>query len=210
MALKNDEDALRSEKAEVQFTCMNVYTQLKDTRPHTITPTERRKCVSGPHKRSNEHRLMSFDAFRLSPMPLSLPGVFRLRLKVNVTQWLPKAVHVQMVWQKRIINALWMRVPCLGSYGSCEYHQLPVCLLTQDVFGCPIVPQYYDIDQSFIINSLDRDVAAVLQVVYLSRLVMSLKPLDVFKGDYKAVVIARHEITHEQLACLAISFSIIS
>ncbi|XP_003374451.1 hypothetical protein Tsp_09768 [Trichinella spiralis] len=35
------------------------------------------------------------------------------------------------------------------------YSDLPVCLLTSDLFGCPVEPMYYNINDSFMLNSVD-------------------------------------------------------
>ncbi|KRY33346.1 Fatty acid-binding -like protein 6 [Trichinella spiralis] len=103
------------------------------------------------HPFSNENSIIHFEYLDAQPNPLPFPGRMRLLLRANVSRSPPDRVNVRLFLRKYLIKSGWVRLPCLSGFGSCLY----ICLLTSDLFGCPVEPMYYNINDSFMLNSVD-------------------------------------------------------
>ncbi|KRY68557.1 hypothetical protein T4A_11651, partial [Trichinella pseudospiralis] len=138
----------------------------------------------------DENSIIYFEYLDAQPNPLPFPGRMRLLLRANVSRSPPDRVNVRLFLRKYLIKSGWVRLPCLSGFGSCLYSDLPVCLLTSDLFGCPVEPMYYNINDSFMLSSVD----------FAPRIA---------PGDYQILMTVYDSETKQQrLACLAVQFSL--
>ncbi|KRZ70122.1 hypothetical protein T10_13153, partial [Trichinella papuae] len=137
----------------------------------------------------DENSIIYFEYLDAQPNPLPFPGRMRLFLRANVSRSPPDRVNVRLFLRKYLIKSGWVRLPCLSGFGSCLYSDLPVCLLTSDLFGCPVEPMYYNINDSFMLSSVD----------FAPRIA---------PGDYQILMTVYDSETKQRLACLAVQFSL--
>uniref|UniRef100_A0A5S6Q875 MD-2-related lipid-recognition domain-containing protein n=1 Tax=Trichuris muris TaxID=70415 RepID=A0A5S6Q875_TRIMR len=131
------------------------------------------------------------DHLDVEPSPLEVPGLLRIILRVNISTPPPDKVSVKLILRKRMAGSRWIRIPCIFGFGSCDYEHMPVCLLTHELFECPVKAKYYSIDETYLLKSPETSLSQWLQ-----------------RGDFQALMKIFHEQTRSQLACLVAQFTI--
>ncbi|CDW54498.1 E1 DerP2 DerF2 domain containing protein [Trichuris trichiura] len=131
--------------------------------PAGTTEYLRKRISGGPDS------TVRVDHLQAEPSPLEVPGILRLTLRVNISVPPPEEVYVKLFLRKRIADTRWVRIPCIFGFGSCDYAHLPVCLLTHELFGCPIKASYYSIDETFLLKNPETSLSRLLQQVWAKR-----------------------------------------
>uniref|UniRef100_A0A914XMS3 MD-2-related lipid-recognition domain-containing protein n=1 Tax=Plectus sambesii TaxID=2011161 RepID=A0A914XMS3_9BILA len=151
---------------------------------------------------SNSSALL-VDQFDIGPMPIKIPGPLPLRIGANILRPVPNNVDVKIVLRKKrkvddeidyfLKNRRsedWVKLPCMSGFGSCKFYDIPTCLITEHVLGCPLEMRRYSINRQLVLTQPS---------VAFDRLL---------EGDYRVTLKIRHPVTREILSCLRAQFSL--
>nr|AAZ43254.1 GM2 activator protein [Trichinella spiralis] len=154
-----------------------------DNKPALSTSSHAYDC-------GNENRIIRLYSFRLGPMPLVFPDVLQMHIDLEIMDKIPSQVDAHVRVEKQVTKTIWVRVPCMLQFGSCDYYRIDACLLTEEMFGCPIEIGRHNHTETYLLDSPE-----------------TFNP-NWLRGNYRTLVEINNSDTGEPLACFNFIYSI--
>lgn len=139
------------------------------------------------------HDAVRYDELHIRPDPLMFPGNVYVDSAIEVVRDIEAPIKVEITMKKKV--ALWVTVPCVNDYGSCDYEDIcsvEDCPLFYEVLGlpcgCPIKAGKYNVrNKEFEVQPLSL-------------------PVWLTSGDYQVTIRGRKQSEH--LFCVHFTLSV--